>query len=296
MPSEKEISAEFPFESQFVEVHGSQMHYVDEGEGDPVLFLHGNPTSSYLWRNIIPYVTPTARAIAPDLIGMGRSDRPDIPYRFFDHWRYVEGFIEALDLRNITFVVHDWGSALAFHYARRHESNVKGIAFMEAILRPATWEDFPGGFKLMFKLFRTPVAGWLLIVAMNFFVRQILPQATARKLTAEEMRRYAEPFSTWASRRPVLQWPREIPIDGNPADVERTVRSYSNWLEVSELPKLLFHATPGGLIPPPLAEWVKANFKNLEAVDIGQGIHYVQEDNPHQIGEALAAWYGRLSR
>ncbi|MFQ5792030.1 MAG: haloalkane dehalogenase, partial [Acidobacteriota bacterium] len=247
-----QISPAFPFESHFVEVHGSRIHYVDEGGGDPVLFLHGNPTSSYLWRNILPHVTPMARAIAPDLIGMGRSDKPDIRYRFFDHSRYVEGFIEALGLENMTLVVHDWGSALGFHYARRHKSNVKGLAFMEAILRPVAWNEFPGGFKMGFKLFRTPVAGWLLIVAMNVFVRQILPKATARKLTGEEMEHYAAPFPTFASRRPVLQWPREIPIEGRPADVHEAVEAYSRWLLESELPKLFFHASPGGLNPRPM--------------------------------------------
>jgi haloalkane dehalogenase len=286
-----EISAAFPFESHYADVHGAKMHYVDVGDGDPVLFLHGNPTSSYLWRNIIPYVTPTARAIAPDLIGMGRSDKPDIPYRFFDHAKYVDGFIEALDLRNITFVIHDWGSALGLYYARRHPQNVKGLAFMEAILRPAKWSDFPPDFKMGFKLFRTPGAGWLMIVAMNMFVKQILPKATLRELTAEEKQCYAAPFPTLASRRPILQWPREIPIEGQPADVHEMVLANKTWLEETEIPKILFYATPGGLIPRAAVEPLQQSFKNLETIDIGPGIHYVQEDNPHAIGQGLAAWY-----
>ncbi len=289
-----EISPAFPYESRFIEVGGSRIHYVDEGEGDPVLFLHGNPTSSYLWRNVIPHITPIARAIAPDLIGMGRSDKPRLRYRFFDHARYVEGFIAALGLRDVTLVLHDWGSALGFHYARRHEGNVRGLAFMEAILRPAAWSEFPPGWKAAFRLFRTPGTGWLLIVGLNGFVRGVLPGATMRKLTREEMGRYREPFRTLASRRPLLQWPREIPIDGRPADVHGVVEAYSSWLQTSDLPKLLLHATPGGLVTAPVVEWARRTFVNLSAVHIGPGIHYVQEDNPHGIGEALAEWYGRL--
>ena len=183
------------------------MHYIDEGEGDPILFLHGNPTSSYLRRNIIPYLTPMARAIAPDLIGMGRSDKPDIPYRFFDHSKYLEGFIDAPDLKKLTLVIHDWGSGLGFHYACRHEANVKGVAFMEAIVQPSRWSDFPPHYKMGFKLFRTPGVGWLMISVGNAFVKKLLPKATARRLTAEEMAHYAEPYPTVASRRPVRQWP-----------------------------------------------------------------------------------------
>ncbi len=159
MTQQKEISPAFPFQSKFVDVLGSRMHYVEEGAGDPVLFLHGNPTSSYLWRNVIPHVSPLGRCIAPDLIGMGKSDKPDIGYGFFDHSRYVEGFIEALGLQNITLVIHDWGSALGFHYARRHEGNVKGIAFMEAIVRPVTWDEWPEQARQMFQAFRTPGVG-----------------------------------------------------------------------------------------------------------------------------------------
>ena len=187
MTTQQEISAAFPFESKFVEVHGSKMHYVEEGAGDPVLFLHGNPTSSYLWRNVIPHVSPLARCIALDLIGMGKSDKPDIEYRFVDHSKYVEGFIEALGLRNITFVIHDWGSALGFHYARRHEDNVKGLAFMEAIVRPLTWDEFPEQARQMFQGFRTPEVGENMLINQNMFVEAVLPGAMVRKLTEEEM-------------------------------------------------------------------------------------------------------------
>ncbi len=290
MADAQEISAEFPFESHYVDVEGSRMHYVEEGTGDPILFLHGNPTSSYLWRNIIPHLSSQGRCIAPDLVGFGKSDKPDIGYRFFDHVKYVEGFIEQLGLENITLVIHDWGSGLGFHYAMRNEANVNGIAFMEAMLVTSTWEDFPKDFKTGFRMFRTPGVGWAMIVAMNAFLKKLLPQAIARDLTDEELDRYKEPFPTWRSRKPVRQWPREIPIDGKPADVAAAVDSYDSKLQESELPKLLFTADPGGIISAERAEWAKAHYKNLNIVDIGPGIHFLQEDNPHLIGREIAAW------
>ena len=295
MASTQSISADFPFQENYVEVHGSKLHYVDEGAGDPILFLHGNPTSSYLWRNIILYVSTKGRAVALDLIGMGRSDKPDLDYRFFDHVKYVEGFIEKLGLENITFVIHDWGSALGFHYAMRHESNVKGLAFMEAILLTvSSWEMFPAGFRQMFQAFRTPEVGWDMIVNKNFFVEQVLPGGIVRKLTEEEMNRYREPYREPASRKPLWRWPNEIPIAGEPADVVEAVNTFNAKLQQSALPKLLFHATPRALLPAPLVDWCRQNLKNLKTVDIGSGTHFLQEDNPHLIGQELAAWYNRL--
>ena len=294
MNAEREISAEFPYNSKFVTVHGSKMHFIEEGEGDPVLFLHGNPTSSYLWRNIIPYLTPHARCIAPDLIGMGKSDRPDLGYRFFDHAPHVDGFIEAMELENVTLVLHDWGSGLGFHYARRHAGNVRALAFMESIVRPSSWSAFPKDFKLGFRLMRTPGIGWFMISVMNMFVKQILPQAIVRELGTEEKTYYGAPFSTISSRKPVRQWPLEIPIDGKPADMQAVVSDYSRWLQETELPKLLFYASPGGIIEATTLAWCRENLPNLQTVDIGEGIHFVQEDNPHLIGEELANWYQAL--
>ena len=290
----QEISAAFPFQSKFVEVEGSKMHYVEEGAGDPVLFLHGNPTSSYLWRNVIPHVSPLARCIALDLIGMGKSDKPDLEYRFVDHSRYVEGFIAALGLRNITFVIHDWGSALGFHYARRHEDNVKGLAFMEAIVQPFTWAEFPEQYRQVFQALRTPGVGEKMIMEQNMFVEQLLPGAVLRKLSDEEMDRYREPFPDPASRKPVWRWPIELPIDGEPADVVAAVQAYSEWLGKSNLPKLLLYAQPGAIIRGPLLEWCRNNMRNLKTLDIGAGSHFVQEDRPHEIGEAIAEWYKAL--
>ena len=286
----KEILADFPFQSRFVNVHGSNMHYIDEGEGDPILFLHGNPTSSYLWRNIIPYVKENGRAIAPDLIGMGKSDKPDLDYRFHDHYKYLKGFIEALDLTNITLVLHDWGSGLGFHFAAEHPEQIKAIAFMEAMLRPFHWTDFPSDFKRGFQMMRTPGIGWLMISVANIFVSQILPQAVVRTLSDVEKRAYAAPFPTIASRKPVRQWPMEIPIEGNPADMQQIISSYSQWLQQTDIPKLLFYAQPGAIIGEELVAWSKKKLPNLTAVDIGPGSHFIQEDNPHKIGSELAAW------
>ena len=294
MADNKEISAAFPFESKFIEVEGSKIHYVEEGTGDPILFLHGNPTSSYLWRNVIPYAAEVGRAIAPDLIGMGKSDKPDIEYRFFDHVRYVEGFIEKLGLRNITFVIHDWGSALGFHYASRHESNVRGLAFMEAILRPLTWADWPEQARDLFKSFRTKDIGEDMLISKNMFVEAVLPGSVVRKLTDEEMDRYREPYKEEAARKPVWRWPNEIPIEGEPKDVHEAAEAYWTWLRQTELPKLLFYANPGALIAAGMVPTLEQAMKNLKTVDIGPGVHFVQEDNPHKIGEEVAKWYQGL--
>jgi len=288
------ISPEFPFESKYIEVQGSNIHYIDEGIGDPILFLHGNPTSSYLWRNIIPFLTPHGRCIAPDLIGMGRSSKPDIDYRFFDQVKYVEGFIEKMELKNMTLVLHDWGSGIGFNYAMKHENNIKGIAFMEAIIGTLSWDVFPWDFRIGFKLFRTPIIGWLMIVVLNMFIEQILPKAIVRKLTETEKNHYREPFRTLKDRKPVWRWPNELPIEGRPVDVTNVVEQYSQKLVKSDLPKLLFYAQPGGLIPSKTVEWCQQHFKNIKTIDIGPGIHYLQEDNPQLIGSELAQWYKNL--
>jgi haloalkane dehalogenase len=285
-----EISPDFNFESKYVEIHGSKIHYIDVGSGDPILFLHGNPTSSYLWRNVIPHLSSSGRCIAMDLIGMGKSDKPDIEYRFVDHAKYVNGFIEKLGLKNITLVIHDWGSALGFNYAMQHEANIKGIAFMEAILKPTTWAEFPDNVRTGFKLLRTPLVGWLMIVGLNIFVEKILPSAIVRKLSDKEMNFYRAPFKRMKDRTPMWRWPNEIPIDNNPADVTAIVQEYNRKLRESNLPKLLFYAQPGGIMKEPLVAWCRQNLKNLKTVDIGKGIHYLQEDNPHLIGTELLKW------
>lgn len=289
------ISADFPFESSYVEVEGSKIHYIEKGQGDPILFLHGNPTSSYLWRNIIPSLVPLGRCIAPDLIGMGQSDKPDIDYRFFDHVKYVEGFIEKLGLTNITLVIHDWGSGLGFHYATRHQDSVKGIAFMEAIILPVpNWEAFPADFRDVFQAFRAPDLGWDMIVNNNFFIEKTLPGGTSRSLSEEEMNHYREPYRETAHRKPLWRWPNEIPIEGEPADVAEAVTAYNQKLQGWDVPKLLFYATPGAILPAPLVDWCRGNLGNLKVVHLGEGLHYLQEDHPQRIGAELAKWYKTL--
>ena len=291
----EEISPAFPFESRFVEVRGSKMHYVEQGEGDPILFLHGNPTSSYLWRNVIPHVSGLGRCIAVDLIGMGKSDKPDLEYRFFEHANYVEGFIEAMGLRNLTLVMHDWGSGLGFHYATRNQTNVKALAFMEAILLPIpSWDAFPESFRELFQAFRTEGVGWDLIVNQNLFIEKVLPGGIVRKLTEEEMNVYREPYLEPATRKPLWRWPNEIPIAGEPSDVNEVVVNYNKRLVEWDVPKLLLYAEPGAILPKSIVEWSEVNLKNLTSIHLGEGIHFVQEDHPHAIGEAIANWYRSL--
>ena len=289
-----EISSGFPFDSNFVDVEGSELHYVDVGEGDPILFLHGNPTWSYLWRNIIPYLQPEARCIAPDLIGMGKSGKPDIAYTFEDHFEYIEAFIDELGLADITLVLHDWGSGLGFHYAQTHPDNVRAVAFMNAMVRPYSKERLPRRSRLMFGLLRTPVLGWVVISVANSFITQILPRATARALTDEELARYGEPFPTIASRKPVRTWPRELPISGKPARVHDKVSAYSEWLIKADIPKLWLYAQPGPPNQDEVAQYIESNFANTTMVDLGDGGHYLPEDHPHRIGEEIASWYTNL--
>lgn len=299
-PPAPAISAEFPFESKFQSVLGSRMHYVDEGEGDPILFLHGNPTSSYLWRNVMPHLEPQGRVIALDLIGMGKSDKPDIDYTYDDHIRYVEGFIDALNLQNITLVIHDWGSALGFDYASRHENNVSGIAFMEAIIppfAPIPSYDAMGPLGSTFRAWRTSGTGEQLILEQNQFVEQILGgTGVARKLTEEEMAHYRAPYPDAASRKPTLVWPREMPIAGEPARNVQLVQRYAAWMTGTEMPMIHLWARPGALNPEPVAQWLVQHVNNLESVFVGQGIHFIQEDQPEIIGRAIADWRRRNIR
>jgi haloalkane dehalogenase len=291
MTAAEMISSEDRFERKYARVLDTRMAYVDEGEGSPIVFLHGNPTSSYLWRNVIPHVRGLGCAIAPDLIGMGRSDKPDLAYRFADHARYLEAFLDALDLRDITFVVHDWGSALGFDWAMRHPDRVRGLAFMEAIIQPIpSWDVFPEPARATFQGFRTPGVGEQLVLDENVFVERMLPGSVLRKLTDAEMEQYRAPFRDRASRKPVLAWPREIPIAGEPPDVVATVERYRDAMMRSTLPKLLITCEPGAIMRAPVVAWCKAFLPELTIVDVGPGVHFLQEDHPHEIGRALAQW------
>jgi haloalkane dehalogenase len=297
-PSEPDISPEFPYEPHYVNVLGSQMHYIEQGTGDPILLLHGNPTWSYLWRNIIPHLSHLGRCIAPDLIGYGRSGKPEIEYRWFDHAKYLEKFIEALDLKDITLVLHDHGSGLGFHYAMNHQDNVRAIAFFEAIVRPFPAEEFSSPeFREIFRKFRSGEVGgegWQLLVEQNMFIEQLLPQAAGRPLTPKEMGFYREPFPTPQSRIPIWKFARETPIGGEPPDVWDAVSAYSEKLQRSQLPKLMLYVTPGALLTPVNVEWCKRNIINLQTVYVGQGLHFLQESIPHRIGREIAGWCENL--
>jgi len=291
---DSKISPEFPFESNFIEINGSNMHYVDVGEGDIVLFLHGQPTSSYLWRNIIPHLQTKARCIAPDLIGMGKSDKPKIAYTYEDHYDYLEKFIKKLELTNITLVIHDWGSGLGFHYANNHRDNIKGIAFMEALIKPMTWKDFPSDYKIVFRLIRAPFIGWLMLSVANMFLKKVVPDSIKRKLSKEEFDNYLEPYPTVASRRPVRVWPQQLPINGKPKRVHDIIAAYNKWLTETDIPKLCLYAHPGAIITEENIEYVQKNIPNTKTVDVGEGIHYLQEDNPDIIGKELAKWFHEI--
>ncbi len=295
MSSATNISSNVPYESHFIEVYGSNIHYLDEGTGDPILFLHGNPTSSYLWRNVIPHLTSFGRCIAPDLIGMGKSDSPDIDYRFVDHARYLQRFIETLELKRITLVIHDWGSALGFHYAHQHESNIKGLAFMEAILMAVqSWDGLPEDMRQFQQMLRIPDTGWDLAVNQNIFIEQILPNDVMRGLHEDEMQHYRAPFLDPARRKPLWRWPNELPIAGEPVDVVTLVTAYNYWLQQTNLPKLLLIARPGRIIWDEMIEWCQSHLQNLTVADTGPGLHFLQEDNPEEVGMALAQWYTSL--
>jgi haloalkane dehalogenase len=272
-----------------VPVLDTDMSYVDVGSGDPIVFLHGNPTSSYLWRNIIPYAAQSGRCLAPDLVGMGQSGKsPDNAYRFTDHARYLDAWFNSLGLtRNVVLVLHDWGSALGFHWARRYPDRIQAIAYMESIVQPRRWEDFPGASETLFRTLRSE-QGERLVLEENFFVERVLPKSILRKLTDEEMSAYRAPFKRKEDRLPTLVWPREIPIDGQPADVAEIVENYGAWLAKSGLPKLFISAEPGVLLVGRAREFCRT-WPNQREITV-KGIHFIQEDSPAEIGDALHAF------
>jgi haloalkane dehalogenase len=226
---------------------------------------------------------------------MGKSDKPDIDYRFSTHIRYIDEFIRLLDLNNIVLIIHDWGSAIGFNYAMNNENNVKGIVFMEAVIRPIYWKEFPLLARFLFKRFRHPTKGPKMIVKNNFFIEKVLPSFTVRKLTKEEMDHYRKPFLEESSRKPVLVWPNEIPIDGHPADNVEIIQRYNEKLKQSDIPKLLLWAKPGGIINEKEVAQIKQDFKNLQDVYLGKGKHYLQEDHPDKIGKEVVDWYRSLN-
>jgi len=286
------MTALFDVELAHVNVLGSTMAYREAGdpEAPVVLFLHGNPTSSYIWRNIIPLVAPVAHCIAPDLIGFGQSGKPDIEYRFADHVRYLDAFLANAGISSAFVVAQDWGTALAFHLAARRPEFIRGLAFMEFTWPMPTWNDFHVDAREIFQKFRTPGVGEKLILEDNAFVEQVLPAATVRKLTEEEMSVYRAPFPTPESRRPTWRFPNELPIAGEPADVYSILQEAHRELAQSSYPKLLFTANPGALVSPSVAKRFADNIEDCEVVKLGAGIHYLQEDHPEVIGNTVREW------
>lgn len=291
-----EISAAEPAKN-FVEVKGKRMAFVEAGSGDPIVFLHGNPTSSYLWRNIMPHLESQGRCLAPDLIGMGDSDKlgnsgPE-RYRFVEHRDYLDGCMEALDVTgNVTLVVHDWGSALGFDWARRHPDRIKGIAYMEAVVRPMEWDDFNQQARPVFEGFRSE-KGEAMVLDKNIFVERVLPGSVMRGLTEAEMAIYRRPFAEpGEGRRPTLTWPRQIPLGGEPAEMVAIARDYGDWLAGSDIPKLFINAEPGAILIGPQREFCRS-WPNQQEITV-KGTHFIQEDSPHEIGAAISRWLAGL--
>ena len=273
-----------------IQVLDSEMSYIDVGDGDPIVFLHGNPTSSYLWRNVIPHVEGVGRCLAPDLIGMGDSGKnPNGSYRLVDHAHYLDAWFEALELKkNITVVGHDWGGALAFYRTYRHPEQINAVVYMETFVRPLSWDEWPKATLERFKLFRSPV-GEGMVLKDNYFVDIQLPSRVLRGLTEKEMAIYRRPYlEPGESRRPTLTWPREVPLGGEPADVVRIINEYSNWLAISKIPKLFINGNPGALLTGAQREFCRS-WPNQHEVTV-KGLHYLQEDSPHEIGEAIASF------
>jgi haloalkane dehalogenase len=276
---------------QYRDINGKRMAYLDEGDGDAIVFAHGNPTSSYLWRNVMPHLEGLGRLVACDLIGMGGSDklRPSGPdrYNYAEQRDYLFALWDALDLGdNVTLVLHDWGSVLGFDWANQHRDRVQGIAFMEAIVTPMTWSEFPGAVKGVFEGFRSP-QGEPMVLEHNVFIEEVLPAQILRQLSDEEMDHYRAPFvNPGEDRRPTLSWPRNLPIDGEPADVVSVVNQYSTWLAESDVPKLFINAEPGAVVRGRVRELIRT-WPNLTETTVS-GVHFVQEDSPDEIGTAVA--------
>lgn len=277
--------------SRHVTVHGQPMHYLNAGIGQAVLFLHGNPTSSYLWRNVLPAVSEVTRVIAVDLIGMGQSAKPDIPYRLQDHIAFVQGFIDALELDDLVLVLHDWGVVIGLDLLRRAPERVRGVAFMEGHIHPIEqWQDFDPGARTLFQELRDPVRGRQLIIDENMFIEAVLPSGILRTLSDEEMSAYRAPFLESQSREPIWRWVQEIPIEGEPAEVTEIVRTNQQTLQTSPVPKLLFYAQPGAVIGAAEVAWCQQHCGKLTTIDLGAGSHFLPEDHPAAIAAGLRYW------
>jgi len=291
-PARPQISTEDVSYRKRVPVLDTELAYVDVGEGDPIVFLHGNPTPSYLWRNIIPYALPFGRCLAPDLVGMGNSgSAPDGGYRLVDHQRYIDAWFDAMSITdNVILVVHDWGSALGFDWAYRHQDKVKAIVYMESIVQPfRSWDEWPAATRGFFQAQRTQ-AGEDLILRKNLFIEYLLPLRNISEEALEIYRRHYR--NPGPSRQPMLSWTRELPVAGEPADVVEVVERYSDWLAHSHIPKLFIDAEPAGFLIGPVREFCRA-WPNQQTVTV-DGAHFLQEDSPHEVGEATARFIAKV--
>ena len=286
-----------PTIQHFADVNGKRIAYLEAGRGDPIVLLHGNPTSSYLWRNIIPTLEGCGRVIAPDLIGQGDSEK--LPagngadrYSFEVAFEYLDGLLREIGANNnVTLVIHDWGSGLGFHWARLNPESVKGIAYMEAIVMPMSWDDWPESARGIFQGFRSP-KGEDLVLERNMFVEAVLPSSIIRELADDEMNAYRAPFDTPDNRQPTLNWPRQIPIEGEPAHMVELVEAYGEFMASSDIPKLFINADPGSILVGKQREFCRSWPNQLEVTV--KGLHFLQEDSPQEIGQAIATWHAAL--
>jgi len=296
MDNSDQISADFSYSSNYIDVLGSKMHYIKEGEGDPVLFLHGIPTSNYVWRNVIPHLSKHACCIAPDLIGMGKSDKPDIQYSVFDHIRYLEKFIEALQLKNITFVLHGWGSVIGLAYAMQHEKNVKAISFFESHIRPVShWQELALPIQEILVKLQQSKALPDHALEQEHLIEKYFASSVMRRLSETELAHYKAPFKDPEHRQPLVQYLREYPTGQGEKNVFDLICDYSKKLMHSKLPKLMLYAVPGFNTTVETVSWAAENLKNLALVDLGEALHCPQESQPEQVGQEIANWYSGLS-
>ena len=291
------VSANMLFNKKYVRINGKKIAYIDEGVGEPIVLLHGNPASSYLWRNVIPVLKASGRVVVPDLIGHGDSDKLPVSdgenrYSFETAYQYLDGFLAELEIiSNVILVIHDWGSGLGFHWAKMHPHAIRGIAYMEAIVMPLTWEDWPAAARSIFQGFRSE-SGEDLILNRNLFIESVLPSSILRELTKAEMDQYRAPFNTPEDRQPMLSWPRQLPIEGEPADVVAKVLEYSEFMSKSEIPKLFINADPGSILVGRQRDFCRRWPKQKEVTV--KGLHFIQEDSPFEIGTAVVEWIAKL--
>lgn len=285
---DNKLTTYFPYQSHFVDVFGAKMHYIEQGQGTPILFLHGIPTSAYLWRNVIPHLSGLGRCIAVDLIGMGKSDKPDIEYTIEDHIKYINKFIETLNLKRLILVMHGWGSIIGFHYAMQHETNCRGLVFYEAYLRSLDGEELSLPYQEQLQEWGTEE--YTSMMNGVDFVDKILTQGMLNYPQQTEIKYYHEPFLLKGSSKPLSQYIQELQNIHNNNQLNKIINDYSKQLQQSNLPKLMLYSVPGFITTIATIMWAKEHLKNLEIVDIGEELHFAQESHPRLMGEVISVW------